>query len=119
MQQLVVMCLICVLTHVYVCALYVVWCVCVCVSVCVCELNLKQEVAARCHVSRLCLTHMYVCALYMLCVGVYGLNSRQGVEARTGWRRHIGCLKLPVIFCTRATEYMALLWKMTYTDKAS
>jgi len=37
----------------------------------------------------------------------------------TGWRRLIGCLKLQVNFRKRATNYRALLWKMTYEDKAS
>jgi len=37
----------------------------------------------------------------------------------TGWRRPIGCLKLQVIFRKRATNYRALLRKMTYEDKAS
>ena len=37
----------------------------------------------------------------------------------TGWRRLIGCLKLQVIFRKRATNYRALLWKMTYEDNAS
>jgi len=37
----------------------------------------------------------------------------------TGWRRLIDCLKLQVIFRKRATNYMALLQKMTYEDKAS
>jgi len=36
-----------------------------------------------------------------------------------GWRRLIGCLKLQVIFCKRTTNYVALLRKMTYEDKAS
>jgi len=36
-----------------------------------------------------------------------------------GWQRPIGCLKLQVIFCKRATNYGALLRKMTYKDKAS
>ena len=36
----------------------------------------------------------------------------------TGWRRPIGCLKLQVIFRERATNYKALLRKMTYKDKA-
>jgi len=30
----------------------------------------------------------------------------------TEWRRLIGCLKLQVIFCQRATNYRALLWKV-------
>jgi len=37
----------------------------------------------------------------------------------TGWRRLIGCLKLKVIFRKRATNYRALLWKMTFEDEAS
>jgi len=36
----------------------------------------------------------------------------------TGWRRPIGCLELLVIFRKRATNYRALLRKMTCTDKA-
>ena len=37
----------------------------------------------------------------------------------TTWRRLIGCLKLQVIFCKRATNYRALVRKMTYKDKPS
>jgi len=37
----------------------------------------------------------------------------------TGWRRLVGCLKLQMIFRKRATDYRALLRKMTYKDKAS
>jgi len=37
----------------------------------------------------------------------------------TGWWRPIECLKLQAIFCKRATNYKALLRKMTYEDKAS
>jgi len=37
----------------------------------------------------------------------------------TGWRRLIGCLKVQVIFRKLATNYKALLRKMTYKDKAS
>jgi len=40
-------------------------------------------------------------------------------KSRTGWRILIGCLKLQVIFCKRATKYRALLRKMTYEDKAA
>ena len=36
-----------------------------------------------------------------------------------GWRRPIGCLQLQVIFGKRATNYTALLQKLTYEDKAS
>ena len=41
------------------------------------------------------------------------------VYSGTGWQRPIGCLKLQVIFRKRATNSKALLWKMTYKDKAS
>ena len=37
----------------------------------------------------------------------------------TGWRWCIGCLKLQVSFCKRATNRRALLRKETYIDKAS
>ena len=40
-------------------------------------------------------------------------------RVHTGWRRLIGCLKLQVIFRKRATNYGALLRKMTYQDKTS
>ena len=36
----------------------------------------------------------------------------------TGWRRLIGCLKLQLIFCARATNHRAHLWNMTYTHRA-
>ena len=37
----------------------------------------------------------------------------------TGGRRPLGCLKMQVNFCKRATNYRALLRKTTYKDKAS
>ena len=37
----------------------------------------------------------------------------------TGWRRPIGCLKLQAIFRKIATNYRALLRRMTSKDKAS
>jgi len=40
-------------------------------------------------------------------------------NCHTGWRRPIGCLGLQVIFRKRATNYRALLQKITYKDKAS
>ena len=40
-------------------------------------------------------------------------------ENDTGWQRPIGCLKVQVIFRKRATNYKALLRKMTFKDKAS
>jgi len=50
--------------------------------------------------------------------GIIRYNSTSTRNA-TGWRRLIGCLKLQVIFRKRATNYRALLRKMTYKDKAS
>ena len=38
---------------------------------------------------------------------------------RTGWRRPIGCLELQLMFRKRASNYRALLRKMTCKDKAS
>jgi len=37
----------------------------------------------------------------------------------TVWRRLRGCLKLQVIFRKMAINHRALLWEMTYRDKAS
>ena len=37
----------------------------------------------------------------------------------TGWQSLIGCLKLQVILHKRATNYRALLQKVTYEDQAS
>jgi len=44
----------------------------------------------------------------------YGMSWHRS----TKWQRPIGCLKLKVIFRTRATNYRALLRKMTCEDKA-
>ena len=47
-------------------------------------------------------------------------SSSTSRECRaTGWQRLTGCLKLQVIFRKRATNYRALLRKMTYEDKPS
>jgi len=58
-----------------------------------------------------------VCCSVLQCVSMCcsGLQSSVG----KGWRRPIGCLKVQVIFRKRATNYRALLRKMTYEDKAS
>ena len=42
-----------------------------------------------------------------------------GAIVTTGWWRPIGCVKLQVSFRKRATNYRALLRKMTYKDKAT
>ena len=44
---------------------------------------------------------------------------RSNRSPSTVWRRYIVCLKLQVSFRKRATNYRALLWEMTYRDKAS
>jgi len=60
----------------------------------------------ECHVTRSWdMIHSYVTWLTLYC--------------DTGWRRLIGCLKLQVIFRKRATNYWALLRKMTFKDQAS
>ena len=46
-------------------------------------------------------------------------NAKHKHNEDTGWRRLIGYLKSQVIFRKRATNYRALLRKMTYEDKAS
>jgi len=46
-------------------------------------------------------------------------QASKSPNTHTGWRRLIGCLKLQVVFCKRATNYRALLRKMTYKDKPS
>jgi len=48
-----------------------------------------------------------------------GKCHEQHYRLNTGWQRPIGCLKLQVIFRKRATDFRALLRKMTYKDKAS
>jgi len=45
--------------------------------------------------------------------------TRSFVTCSAGWRRLIGCLKLQVTFCKRATNNRALLREMTCKDKAS
>ena len=46
-------------------------------------------------------------------------ESMTSKDMSTRWRRPVGCLKLQVIFRKGATDYRALLRKMTYEDKAS
>ena len=64
------------------------------------------------HDSLICATqYMRMCDTTHLCVWH---DSKH-----IGWQNLIGCLKLQVFFRKRATNYRALLQKMTYTDKAS
>jgi len=53
-----------------------------------------------------------------MCVRV-GSAAHARLFSVTGWRRHIRCLKLQVIFRKRATDYRALLREMTCKDKTS
>ena len=57
-----------------------------------------------------------VCTCVYVCVRMGVCMCRSWV---TGWQRPIGCLKLQVIFRKRATDYRALLRKMTCKHKAS
>ena len=75
----------------------------------------------------------WVCVYIYIYIYTYMIHGKYEVRRRqekssdilhtfvlsTGWRRPIGCLKLQVIFCKRATNYRALLRKMTYKDKPS
>jgi len=63
---------------------------------------------------------MYVCmhVCMYVCI-VTRVNKHKIALTVTGWRRPIGCLELQVIFRKRATDYRALLRKMTSKDKAS
>ena len=69
-------------------------CLCVCVYVSVC---------------------VHLCLFVLVCVCM----RTKWCFLPTGWRRHIGCLKLQVFFRKRATNHRALLQKMTYKNKAS
>ena len=55
-------------------------------------------------------TYFCIFAFFFSCV-------HDGLD--TGRQRHIACFKLQVTFCKRATNYRALLRKMTCEDKAS
>ena len=56
---------------------------------------------------------------WLQCVAAIGIGQQCVVGLGTGWQRSIGCLTLQVIFRRRATNYRALLRKMTQKDKAS
>jgi len=62
----------------------------------------------------------FACSKWPFLSGIaYGTWIIDKCALVTGWRRPIWCLKLQVIFHKRATNYRALLQKMTYKDKAS
>ena len=96
-----------------------------CTGVCVCAFLSLEYVHRRLQCT--CCTYVYVwctdiCQWYMACTGVHIQDVRvEGLCFRgqgTGWRRPIRCLKLQVIFYKRATNYRALLRKMTHKDQA-
>jgi len=73
------------------------------------------------HRANIYMLHMlHVCNIYMLHMIFPNFSCTVIWYSRfsTGWRWLIGCLKLQVILGKRATNYRALLRKMTYEDKA-
>ena len=52
-------------------------------------------------------------------VEFFWFHKNTQATCNKGWRRPIGCLEVQVIFRKRATNCRALLWIMTYEDKAS
>jgi len=91
----------------------------------------STEYSSISRISTFCMcvrVYVFVCTCVRVCVCVYIYISYTCICCQcaipcaalsTGWRRLGGCLNLQVIFCKRATNYRALLWKMTYEDKAS
>ena len=79
--------------------------ICVCVYVYTCT---YMHVYIHARIYTYTYTHMYLCS----CAQVRHTGH-------TGWQRPIECLQLQVIIRKRATNCRALLWKMTYKDKAS
>ena len=59
------------------------------------------------------------CFMHTGCVWLCHTHTHGVLNAGTGWRRHIGCLKLQVICRKRASNCRALLREMTNKDKAS
>jgi len=62
--------------------------------------------------------YIYISIYIYIYIYIYVCTYR-ALYIYTGWRRRRGCLKLQVIFRKRATNYRALLRKITYRDKAS
>jgi len=62
--------------------------------------------------------HVCVCVCVCVCVGKSSCFL-PCPKIRSGWRRPRGCLKLQDIFRKRATNYRALLRKITHKEKAS
>jgi len=76
----------------------------------------------QCHSNDACLTHSWYRVTVTQCYGGWLMHALEFVTQYhtcihcTEWRRPIGCLKLQVIFCKRATNYRALLRKITHVS---
>jgi len=97
--------------------------VCMCMYVCVCVR--WHIIGTNIHI-RMCICIcicicVYICESNILALQSYYIRSWVIIiiKLSTGWRRLIGCLKLQVIFRKKATNYRALLRKITYKDEAS
>jgi len=104
---------VCVCVHVravYICVFaFVCMCVCVCVSYSAQRVNPRFSLLAVSTVFFTLLMSDILDELKHLVLAQFC----------TWWRRPIGCLKLQVIFCNRATNYRALLREMYYKNTAS
>jgi len=63
--------------------------------------------------------YIYIYMAFILVTVARDSGSPYTPTYDTGWRECIGCLKMQVFFCKRATNFRVLLRKMTYKDKAS
>jgi len=88
-------------------------CVCVCMCVCVCIEGvliyaiMSDKMPNPDNIGGIIYIHMYRDNVDIL------------ILTTKVWQRPVGYLEVQVIFRKRATNYRALLWKMTYEDKAS
>jgi len=125
--------------HMYICIQGAPLPLCVCVRVnmytCICRieylhiyvyLHTQGNICMNIHVwIYLHTQYMYMSyrILAYICIYLHTQGAPFGsclcIRVDTGWRRPIRCLKLQVIFRKRATEYRALLRKMTCKDRAS
>ena len=84
------------------------------------QLHLRScfvSVSFHAHTSCICM-YRYTGEMYT-CACMYTYNVQVYPFAGTGQRRCIRCLKLHISFRKRAINYRALLWNITYKDKAS
>ena len=76
-----------------------------------------QSVAECCRVLQSVMNNCSVSLLFESCHTYKRVTAKR--ESYGSWPRPVGCLKLHIIFRKNATNYMALLRKMTYKDEAS